>query len=353
MSEDVYTRLREFLHNMPGGYPTTDSGVEIRILKKLFTPEDAEMTLHLKLYPEQASAIAERAGMDESEATRKLDALAEKGNIMRVKTGDDMVLYMALSFVVGIYELQLNTIDRELSEMVEEYMPHLGMVMASVKTKQMRVVPVASALEATPATAPYNQIREMVKNHTIASNALCICRKEQGLMGNECSRPHDLCLQFGMAAQHSIESGMAKEVSIDEALKLLDRAEENAMVPSVINVKDMLNVCCCCGCCCGLMRALKLLPNSADFVASAYQAKIDPDTCSGCETCLERCQVDAIKEDGDVMKIDLAKCIGCGLCVSYCPDEAISMMEKPGAPAPPDNIVTLMMQIMQERGLTI
>ncbi len=45
MSEEVYVRLREFLDKLPGGYPETDSGVEIRILKKLFSPEDAELTM--------------------------------------------------------------------------------------------------------------------------------------------------------------------------------------------------------------------------------------------------------------------------------------------------------------------
>ena len=43
MSEDVYKRLREFLDAMPGGFPATDSGVETKILKKLYTPEEAEI----------------------------------------------------------------------------------------------------------------------------------------------------------------------------------------------------------------------------------------------------------------------------------------------------------------------
>jgi hypothetical protein len=32
-------RLREFLNNMPGGYPEMESGVELRILQKFFTAE--------------------------------------------------------------------------------------------------------------------------------------------------------------------------------------------------------------------------------------------------------------------------------------------------------------------------
>ena len=41
MSQDVYSRLREFMDSLPGGYPATPTGVEIKLLEKLFTPEQA------------------------------------------------------------------------------------------------------------------------------------------------------------------------------------------------------------------------------------------------------------------------------------------------------------------------
>ena len=45
---------------------------------------------------------------------------------------------------VGLYEFQLNRLDREFCELFEEYMPYLGMSLAGY-TSQMRVVPVASS----------------------------------------------------------------------------------------------------------------------------------------------------------------------------------------------------------------
>ena len=51
MNEDVYTQLREFMDSLPGGYPATPSGVEIKLLKKLFTPEQAELTMKLRQEP--------------------------------------------------------------------------------------------------------------------------------------------------------------------------------------------------------------------------------------------------------------------------------------------------------------
>ncbi len=348
MSDDVYYQLRDFLDKMPNGFPSTPEGTEIKILKKMFAPEEARITMALQPMPEKPSAIAERLGMDEAEVAEKLEEMAKKGCIYRVRAGDD-VLYMAIQFVVGIYEFHLNSIDRELAELMEEYMPHLAQIWAVAPTKQLRVVPVGSALDATPAVATYNKIRDMVAGQEHISVAPCICRKEQKLMGYECDRPYEACLQFGMAAQYYVENGMGRAISVDECMKILDKAEEEALVLSPNNAKELLNICCCCSCCCGVLRMLRQYPRPAEQVQATYQAKIDPEVCSVCGTCLERCQIDAIVEGEEYNEVDLERCIGCGLCVSGCPEEAISMALREDIPEPPDNIVETMMKIAQER----
>jgi len=63
---DVYERLREHLDTLPGGFPKTEDGVELRILRRLFTPEEAELAQHLRWKFEPASVIAKRAGMTEA-----------------------------------------------------------------------------------------------------------------------------------------------------------------------------------------------------------------------------------------------------------------------------------------------
>ncbi len=350
MSDEVYTRLREFLDNMPGGFPATESGVEIKILKKLFTPEQAEIAMQLKPLPEPVSTIAERLGMDGSKAAEKLESMAKEGLIYRARIGEKPH-YMAIQFIPGIYEFHLNSIDRELAELFEEYFPHLGVIWATTKTKQLRVVPVGSAIDAVPAVATYNRIRDLVKGQELISVAPCICRKEQGLLDNECKRPHELCFQFGFAAQYYIENGLGRQISIDEAMKLLDLAEESALVLSPTNAQEIMSICCCCGCCCGILRGLKMLPRPADQVQSSFQSRINPDLCNACGTCLERCQIDAIKEGEEVMEVDLARCIGCGLCVPACPEEAITLGEKPNVDTPPADMMEMMMKIAEERGL--
>ena len=134
MSEDVYPRLREFMDTLPAGFPATPTGVEIKILMKLFTPEEAELTMKLEKEPEEVPVIAERTGIDESELAERLEEMAQKGLIFRVRDGDK-ALYQAFQFLVGIYEFQLKTLDKEFCELFEEYLPYLGLSLMAIKTK--------------------------------------------------------------------------------------------------------------------------------------------------------------------------------------------------------------------------
>jgi hypothetical protein len=61
MEKDIYQKLSQHLDNLPGGFPPTETGVELRILHRLFTPEEAELALHLTLIPEEPRVIARRA----------------------------------------------------------------------------------------------------------------------------------------------------------------------------------------------------------------------------------------------------------------------------------------------------
>jgi len=54
-------------------------------------------------------------------------------------------------------------------------------------------------------------------------------------------------------------------------------------------------------------------------------AKIDKEKCTGCETCVEECPVEAIKMVDGIAKVDSELCTDCGTCVDACPVEAISM----------------------------
>ncbi len=350
MSDDVYQRLREFLDAMPAGYPATPTGVEIKILKKIFTPEYAELTMQLTQEPERVSAIAARIGRDEAELAPILEAMALKGCIYRVREGEER-LYRAFQFIVGIYEFQLPHLDREFCELFEEYFPHIAMSLADVKTTQLRVVPLESSVEGMSTVAPYNRVRELVAQQELITVQDCICRKEQELLDNKCDRPRDLCFTFGEFAQYTLDNKAARQITTEEAFTLLDKAEESALVVCPTNSENIQALCCCCPCCCGGLKLAKMMDRPADVVTSYYVAAIDAEECTSCEACVERCQMEAIAETDDVFAIVDGRCIGCGLCIASCPTEAIAMIPKDGAPAPPKEFHETIARIGVERGV--
>ena len=80
--ESVYRRLQKHIDKMPVAFPATDSGVELRLLQRLFTPEEAEMALHLSAVPEPLEKVhsrAKKAGIGLEELRNGLEDLAGKG----------------------------------------------------------------------------------------------------------------------------------------------------------------------------------------------------------------------------------------------------------------------------------
>ncbi|MFH1150496.1 MAG: 4Fe-4S binding protein [Actinomycetota bacterium] len=346
MAETVYVELREFLDRLPGGYPETPTGKELDILRKFFTPEEAELTMKLRQFPEPAGAIAKRLGIPVAEAEEKLESMARKGLILSVRSGKDR-FYQAAQFVVGIHEFHVDSIDREYVELAEE----IDGYFADTVVKQFRVVPVNSAVETTTTIGSYDMVREMVKGQTEVAVADCICRKAQHLVDKGCDKPRESCLIFGLGARYYIDYGKGRKIDVDEALRIIDRAEEAGLVLAPSNCKEIINICCCCSCCCGVLKLLKMHERPAEAVYTNFQARIDADLCNECETCVERCQMEALVSREGSMRVDPDRCIGCGLCVSTCPSGAMSLISRPSDLVLPEGQMHMTALLARDRGL--
>jgi NAD-dependent dihydropyrimidine dehydrogenase PreA subunit len=190
----------------------------------------------------------------------------------------------------------------------------------------------------------------MVKKEDLISVCQCICRKELKLMGRTCQHPEEVCLMFGNFARYYIDNNFARQISSDEAIKILDLAEENGLVLRPTNSQKLDAICCCCEHAC--LRNMAALPNPGEIIGSSFKSVIDPELCTGCGDCIEICPMEAVKDEEGTAVVSEERCIGCGLCVERCSVEAISMIEREGKKeVPPENFDKLLGQIAAERGI--
>jgi ferredoxin len=328
MTEAIYQRLAKHLDNLPGGFPRTESGVEIRILRRLFTEEEAELAAHLTLRPVPAAKLAKQLERDPEAIAKLLDEMSRKGLLFRIDKTKTPA-YSASQFVVGIWEYNVNNLDPGLIKDMTEYAPTLLDTEFWEKAPQLRTIPVDESVFQKREILPHEELRTLVKSRSKIGVAPCICRREHKMMGEGCDRPEESCLIFGRAVDYYIGNGIGREITVDEALSILDEAEKNALVLQPSNSQSITNICTCCGCCCQVLKAYKRHPHPASIVSTPFLLEVKSEDCAGCGDCLERCQMDALSLEDDIIVHDERRCIGCGLCTTVCPSECLLLVRKP------------------------
>ncbi len=351
---DIYEKVRQRLDMFPQGFPKTGSGVELDILRRLFTPEEGEILLALRPFPETVSVIAARLSRNVEEMGNRLYGMSKKGLILRVRTPDGQIVYALVPWIVGIWEFQLNNLDPEFAKLKERYTEE-GMIPERKKAKLsgMRTIPVEKEIIGASEIQPYEKVSEILNSHSKFAVADCICRKEKKVMGEGCDKLMEACMTFGPAAEYYIENGLGREITQQEAGQIILKAEKDGLVHCSSNQKGpKLFMCNCCGCCCGVLQAVNKHNILTAMAKSDYYAKVDPDNCTGCESCTERCQVNALRIQDGSATVEKSRCIGCGLCVSACPTDSISLAHKEK-----DNLsvifpdpITLIQAIGKEKG---
>jgi len=350
MTTDVYQKLRKHLDDLPGGYPATETGVELRILKRMFTPEEAWLATHLTLIAEEPRVVARRAKIGKDEAARRLEEMARKGLLFRIEEEPGNPTYMAAQYLIGIWEFHVNDLDIELIADMDEYKPYLNQTLLA--QPQLRTIPVGQSIHNELKVMTYEKAEELIADHDRFSIAPCICRREKKMIGEGCDRPEAYCLGFGIGADYYIKNGLGRSSDKQMILDALKAANDHGLVLQPGNSKEIVNICCCCGCCCRVLTSLKKLPAPADYVPSSFTVEADVAKCEGCETCVYRCQMDALSMMDEKVVLNSDRCIGCGLCVTTCPSGAIALKRKPEAEQckVPENLEAAAISHGQARG---
>lgn len=353
MKEDIYKKLARHLDNLPGGFPPTDTGVELRILRRLFSPEEAALAVLLTLIPEESRVIARRARITREEAEQKLKEMAGKGLIFSIEFGGRPARYMAAQYVIGIWEYHVNDLDPELIRDMNEYIPTLFDKEVWRKSPQLRPIPVKRSLTPELNVLAYEKAEELIENRNKFLVAPCICRREHRMVGHGCDKPEESCLVIGgVGVGYYERAGMGRVIDKQETLEILKKADKAGLVLQPSNAQKIVNICCCCGCCCQVLKTVKSHPRPAELVSSAFIAVAEPSECKGCGVCVDRCQMEALTLTDEVVVLDETRCIGCGLCISTCPTDALSLVRKPESrqPVVPADMIKSAIQLARERG---
>jgi Na+-translocating ferredoxin:NAD+ oxidoreductase subunit B len=342
----IYERLAAKLDDLPSRFPRTDTGVELRILQRIFSPDDAALAVQLLPVPQTAAVIAGSLGRSIEELRPRLDGMVVRGQIGALRLKGEKH-YLLMPFVVGIYEFQLPHMDTELAEMFEEYFPRLLEAGGAYKPALARVVPVNAHIEAQATILTYEDMRARLGAARSFNLQACICRTEQAALGKPCSHPVETCMAFSPqenAYDDTLPAGYGRRVSREEALAVLDLAEREGLVHCTYNVRrDQMFVCNCCSCCCGFLRSVSEFGAPHLLVRSDFVAAVDRETCVACEDCAHgRCPMDAIAAGDGGFAVDQERCIGCGVCTVICPSDAITLSRRPRAQRtrPPKGIVS-------------
>ncbi len=327
MDTQLYKRLAEHLDALPQGFPPTEDGAELRLLQKIFTPEQAELAAQLRVTLETPAELAERLGRDKRELRNMLKEMARNG-LIRIGKAESGLGFGALPFVVGIYEFQLGRIDAEMALLFEDYYQAAFGSALSMHPQAHRVLPVNQTIRNDMEVRPHESAAEIVRQARAWGVQDCICRIQKELIDDPCEHPKDVCMVLSNQPGAFDHSDQVQAQTLEEALATLQRAADAGLVHSVSNSKDVWYVCNCCTCSCGILRGMAELGMANVVARSAFVNQVDEALCVGCGTCLDYCQFAALTLI-DVCDVNSMRCVGCGVCVPACPEDALTLVRRP------------------------
>jgi ferredoxin len=365
-----YTGLVERLNRFSQG--ATPSEALFKILKILFSEQDAAMVSLLPVRPFSVRRAARIWRLSQAETGKILEDLAERAILLDVEK-EGVPTYILPPPMIGFFEFSLmrlrGDIDQKaLSELFHQYVHESDDFLKSLfmtgETQVGRIfvhepaIPEPAAV--TLCILPYERATEVIKTASHRGISLCYCRHKMAHLNRACTAPQEICMTFNEPARALIKHRHARSVSKEECLDLLQIAWDHKLVQFGSNVREGIGfICNCCGCCCEAMAAARRFGLMHPVHTTNYLPDLRADKCKGCGRCLQVCPVAAIslisaydpmKPKRKLARLSAELCLGCGLCVRECTDGAIALKERPERIIPPLNAVHQAVVMAIERG---
>jgi len=278
---------------------------EYKILEPIVTDEMAEVALCLKLRePMSAEEIAPLCKKTVDLTEKLLWELAVAGCAF-VNEIDGIDKYWLDLWVPGHMEMIVNNKELvkkypQLGEAFDAYGKRKGPMGAGnfpVGLGPMRVIPIEKSVDGETRRASYEEVSKFLNDNDIFSVSDCACRTSREAMGEGCGHlKEDICIQMGHAAEYYIRTGRGREISREEAVEIIKKAEENGLMHSIPNLDGSGKthaICNCCGCGCFAFRLASMWQNP-DMIRSNYVSEVDSEKCVACGECVESCPTNAL-----------------------------------------------------------
>jgi Na+-translocating ferredoxin:NAD+ oxidoreductase subunit B len=347
MVDAVYEKLPGALNARSMAFPAVKCKEFYDLVEFLFTPEEAGIFVAIPLGLATLEEIAgELHVKDLKKLGGQLETMADKG-LIHIRERAGKKVYEALPFVPGITEFQLmRGIDddrhRKIAVLLRDYAKGMMSAMMSGNPPPMesyapgKKVAVDKEVEHKSTIVPFKELKELLMKSEYISVGTCICRHQAALLGKPSTKPVNNCMILGESAKFAVERGFTKRMTPEEAIKRIEEAEDAGLIHSFANTPDLYTnlLCNCYKDRCMIVRGINKSPVPSMAANARWLVTIKQEDCTGCEACIPRCQMDALKMVDGKLTRDEKRCIGCGICMWVCPTEALVLEARPASKIP-------------------
>ena len=363
-----YQKLTERINLFPQGAVATD--LLYNILKILFSEREAGLVSLLPIKPFNAKKASVIWKIKETEASKILNDLADRGILLDTENRGD-ILYSMPPPMAGFFEFSLmryrNDIDQKtLSELFYQYMNveegFIKDLFTNGETQLGRVFVNEEVLSGENAlhVLDYERASEVIKTASSIGIGVCYCRHKMEHIGNNCTAPMEICMTFNGSADSLTRHGIAKKIEVSEGIDLLQKARDFNLVQFGENVQENVNfICNCCGCCCEALIASRKFGFLNPVHTTNFIPSIIEENCNGCGKCVSLCPVEAMtlvssnepdKPLKKKAKLNQEICLGCSVCLKGCEKKAIRLSSRKERVITPVNSVHRVVLMAIERG---
>ncbi len=348
--EEIYRGLIDWLNQSWWGLP--ESAELIPLIKARYTPEEASLLTGIPFSGKTLQELAQMKEMDPVELGVLLDSLAGKGVVFRSLQDQTVRYALNDSFFVFLRSAFWRGRKDEAGEAIASLMNRYFLQgffdpFAGSPVSGLRTLPIRETIEDPRSILPYEDVAQFLEAQDYCTVSTCPCRHRKNLdpESPDCKHPTENCLHFGRLGHYLVENGLGREITRQDAHKILREAAESGLVHGLSNQQRGADtICNCCSCCCMWFEAFHKLKHPKSLDASNYEVHLNPESCKGCGLCVLRCPMKAVRlevspeaknKTGKTAVINHQLCIGCGVCSFKCPTNSLALKQRPAITDPP------------------